>query len=162
MSVSLKKSEKVDLSKPVISRKLPECTPVHLIDEEETIKSCSARPNISNVAESETVHSNDTRKTLSDDASEYEAERRKEKVFHVVAWFSVGVLVIAVCVAVFLVAVNLPEIVEPSDEVFSLDVFFSTVTSALGYLFDSPIVMLLMCISLLSIVVRSLKNFMDR
>ncbi len=159
MPVSLKKSEKVDLSKPVISRKLPECTPVHLIDEEETIKSCSARPNISKVAESETVHSNDTR----DGASEYEAERRKEKIFHVDSWFCVGVLVIAVCVAVFLVVVNLSEIVQPSDEVaFSLDVFFSTVTSALGYFFDSPIVMLLMCISVLSIIARCLKNFMDR
>ena len=39
MAVSLKKPEKVDLSKPDIPRKLPEYTPVYLIDEEETIKS---------------------------------------------------------------------------------------------------------------------------
>lgn len=40
MAVSLKKSTesaKVDLSKPAV-HKLPECTPVHLMDEEETIK----------------------------------------------------------------------------------------------------------------------------
>ena len=38
MAVSLKKPIKVDLSKPVLPRQLPEYTPVHLIDEEETIK----------------------------------------------------------------------------------------------------------------------------
>ena len=46
MAVSLKKpseSVKVDLSKPV-SDKLPECTPVHLIDEEETIKPRVSQP----------------------------------------------------------------------------------------------------------------------
>lgn len=46
MAVSLKKPSKVDLSKPVLPRQLPEYTSVHLIDEEETIKNSSSATSI--------------------------------------------------------------------------------------------------------------------
>lgn len=49
MAVSLKKTHeelhKIDLSKSSIPGDLPKCTPVHLLDEDETIQSCSTRLN---------------------------------------------------------------------------------------------------------------------
>ena len=38
MAVSLKKSVKVDLSKPELPQKMREYTPIHLMDEEESIQ----------------------------------------------------------------------------------------------------------------------------
>lgn len=45
MAVSLKKPEKVGLEKTELPPKVRECTPVHLIDEEETIKRLRQPPN---------------------------------------------------------------------------------------------------------------------
>ena len=114
MSVSLKKPERADLSKPTATRKLPEYTPVHLIDEEETIKNLSARsttPNSRNVQpkvrQCMPVHIRDEQETRSD-LRQYEDERRKQKKWYILAWFGAVALVILVCVAVFVLVANMP------------------------------------------------------
>lgn len=167
MSVSLKKPEKADLSKPSATRKLPEYTPVHLIDEEETIKNrpaSSATP--TKIRRCSPVHIRDEQETSSD-LRQYEDERRKQKKWYVLAWFGAVALLILFCVAVFVLFANLPlKPVETPTENFTADMMsveyiFSVFTSVLGYLLGSPLFMLLFSLSALGLVVNCIKRIMN-
>ena len=59
MAVSLKKSVKVDLSKPELPQKMREYTPIHLMDEEETIKKSTTDTDIVSPTSSETESQTD-------------------------------------------------------------------------------------------------------
>lgn len=103
MAVSLNKLEKVDLSKPVLPRKLPEYTPIHLIDEEETIVNRPSRAVRSNVrlqvekSQSDEIIPDSTPK----DVGEIQPHNRKRLIIGIV-------LAIAVVLAVSLILLNLP------------------------------------------------------
>lgn len=172
MAVSLKKPEKADLSKLAATRKLPEYTPVHLIDEEETIKNLSARsatPNIRNVQpkirQCTPVHIRDEQETHSD-LRQYEDERRKQKKWYVLAWFGAVALVILVCVAVFLLVANMPlkPVETPTEDITAdmaaVEYIFSVITSALVYLLGNPLFMLLISLSALGCMVHCIKRIM--
>lgn len=151
MAVSLKKSSdisKVDLSKPVANQKLPECTPVHLIDEEETIKRV--------VGDLRKVRLFDeTDKKRLDILADSEPKHNKNKIFHFIAWLCVSLLVIADCVAIFLLIVNLPEPVEQPEEVSAaFDILFSLVSCV----FSNPIVIMIICATIALSVVKRINN----
>lgn len=59
MAVSLKKSVKVDLSKPELPQEMREYTPIHLMDEEETIKKSTTDTDIVSPTSSETESQTD-------------------------------------------------------------------------------------------------------
>lgn len=167
MSVSLKKPERANLSKPSATRKLPEYTPVHLIDEDETIKNRPARSTAPNkrdiqpkVRSCTPVHIRDEQETINprsvSELRQYENERRKQKKWYVLAWFGAVALVILVCVAVFVLVANLPL------DMAAVEYFFSVVTSFLGYLLGSPIFILLLSLSALGLAVNCIKRIMNR
>lgn len=130
MPVSLNKPEKVDLSKPESPRKLPEYTPIHLIDEEETIVNRPPRVVHSDVrlqvekSQSDGIVSNSTPK----DVGEIQPHSRKRMIIGIV-------LAVAVVLAVSLIFLNLPDnffqeiskAFEDSRGIF--DDFFSFITS---------------------------------
>lgn len=174
MSVSLKKPERANLSKPSATRKLPEYTPVHLIDEEETMKNLSTRSAAPNkrdiqpkVRQCTPVHIRDERETTSD-LRQYEAEHRKQKKWYVLAWFGAVALVILVCVAVFVLVVNMPlkPVETPTEDITAdmaaVEYFFSVVTSFLGYLLGSPIFILLLSLFALGLAANCIKRIMNR
>ncbi len=179
MSVSLKKSERANLSKPSATRKLPEYTPVHLIDEDETIKNRPARSTAPNkrdiqpkVRSCTPVHIRDEQETINprsvSELRQYENERRKQKKWYVLAWFGAVALVILVCVAVFVLVTNLPlkPVETPTEDITAdmaaVEYFFSVVTSFLGYLLGSPIFILLLSLSALGLAVNCIKQIMNR
>lgn len=64
MAVSLKKPEKVSLEKPELPPKVREFTPVHLIDEDETIQRPRRPPNHTKVREFTPIHLIDEEETI--------------------------------------------------------------------------------------------------
>lgn len=103
MSVSLKKRENVDLSKPELPRKLPEITPVHLIDEEETIVK---RP--STVVRSDVLPNSD--KSHLDEIAPDSISKDMEIHHHNRKGIVIGlVLFLVVVLAALLVLLNLPD-----------------------------------------------------
>lgn len=163
MAVSLKKPEMEE-------KKLPEYTPIHLIDEEETIKNRPVRSvtpkEIENVSVKRSDSSEVLKETLLNKAAEYEAERNKQKKWHVLAWFGSFALVIAVFVAVFFLAVNMPfkPVETPTEDITAnkaaFQFIFSSLTSVLGYLSHNPLFMLLFSLSLLGFAVSCIKRIM--
>ncbi len=151
MSVSLKKPSeeihKVDLSKPAMPCKLPECTPVHLIDEEETIKSCAVRLKSSDSSSDLQIrfhHSEEEDRHIWDRLYEELNELRHTKRKRVITAVSITVLVIVLAVLVVVLVLNFG-----SSDILSLS--FSGVFSIMSDVFDwlsgSPVVMLFLAIS---------------
>lgn len=180
LSVSLKKPPKVDLSKPELPRKLPEYTPVHLIDEEETIKSIPYPPSVPRVEikEDSVPPVND----ISIDISGFDLEARqyyfrKQRFFRIL---SVAVVVVAVAAliafAIFLVnnvqieqtspsnvsTVSEVEQSSPADVSLALELTFLTVSDVLNWFLNSPVFLFVMFISSLLFCIRIVQNLMHR
>ncbi len=133
MAVSLKKPSKVDLTKPDLPRKLPEFTPIHLIDEEETIKSLSAP-----------CPSSDPTPDI---------EIKHDRVFHIAFSAVIGVAVLAILIAlVFLFINNLPNITPSEETAPTLKDLFSEVSAAFDYIINSPVFLLFLLYQLLRFV----------
>lgn len=140
MSVSLKKPEKVDLSKPELPRKLPEYTPIHLIDEEETI--INRPPRVAHSDVHLRVEKSQSYVIVSDsnpkEVDEIQPHNRKRIIIGIV-------LAVTVVLAVSLILLNLPDnffqelskVLEGSRDIF--DVFF--------FLSSNSLFMLLLAIS---------------
>ena len=127
MAVSLKKPEKVDLSKPESPRKLPEYTPIHLIDEEETIVNRPSSAVRSDVRLQALIGKIQSDEIISDsipkEVDENQPYNRKRMIIGIV-------LAVAVVLAVSLILLNLQELskfFEDSRGVF--DDVFSFITS---------------------------------
>lgn len=158
MSVSLKKPEREE-------KKLPECTPVHHIDEEETIKNRPVHSVTSKTVENDLAASSSEvlKETLLNEAAEYEAERNKHKKWYALAYFGAFALIISVCVAVFFLVVNIPvDPVETSAEGMSaVEYIFSLFSSVIGYILKNPLCMLIISISFISLAVRCVRQIMN-
>ncbi len=161
MPVSLKKpseSVKVDLSKPV-SDKLPECTPVHLLDEEETIKSRTSQPKIP-IKQIRLFHSEEEDREIWDKYFEIlHRERVKRDLIVTVAVVSVIVLVTLI-VVVFLFNFKLPDI-----ELDSVSDLFAVMFNFLDYLGESFLFKFLIVFSCIGFglhLMRSLININRR
>lgn len=166
MSVSLKKPDKTE-------KKLPEYTPIHLIDEEDTIKNRPARSSVSNIPtvkpktrQCTPVHNKDEQETHSD-FHQYENERRKQKKWYVLAWFGAVVLVILVFVAAFLLVVNMPfkPVETPAEDITTdmtvVESIFSLVSPIVEWLSESPLVMLMICISFIGLFIHLFRSLMN-
>ena len=155
MAVSLKmpsESVKVDLSKPV-SDKLPECTPVHLIDEEETIKSRTSQPKIPIKQIRLCYFEKEEREKMR------HRERVKRDLIVTVAVVSVIVLVTLI-VVVFLFNFKLPDI-----ELDSVSDLFAVMFNFLDYLGESflfKFIIVFSCIGFGLHLMRSLININRR
>lgn len=171
MSVSLKKPDRTE-------KKLPEYTPVHLIDEEETIKNLSARSVTSTKRDIQPqtrqctpVHIREEQETINSrsvsELRQYENERRKQKKWYVLAWFGAVALVILVCAAFFSLVVNMPfEPVEmPAEEITSnmteVEYIFSVVSSVIEWFFGSPLFMALFSLIAIGLLVRCIRKIMQ-
>lgn len=184
MSVSLKKPSndtiKVDLTKPSVSGKLPECTPVHLIDEEETIKNLSSRSVTPNnrdiqpqarqctpihIEQIRLCHSEEEDREIWDKYFELLHRERVKRIFIVTV---VVVLVILVCVAFFFLVLNMPfEPVEmPAEEITSnmteVEYIFSVVSSVIEWFFGSPLFMTLFSLIAIGLLVRCIRKIMKK
>ena len=156
MAVSLKKpseSVKVDLSKPVAD-KLPECTPVHLIDEEETIKPRVSQPKQIDPLPFEHIrlhHSEEEEREIWDLYDKAMQREHLKRILLAVAIVISGIA-LAVLVVVFVMNFKLPDIE------FELFDFISPVLDYLGGNSLFMLLMLLSCICFAIKVIRSLMN----
>lgn len=153
MSVSLKKPEKVDLSKSESPRKLPEYTPIHLIDEEETIVNRPSMSVCSDVRlqsligklQSDEIAPDSTPK----DVVEIQPHIRKRIV--------IGIILAAVVVlAILFIWLNFPsdffqdlaKSFEESQDIYAL----------LSVIASNPIVILLLAVSSVGIFIYTLRK----
>lgn len=151
MSVSLKKPSdeihKVDLSKPAMPGKLPECTPVHLIDEEETIKSRVARLKPSDSSSDVQIrlhHSEEEDRKIWDRLDEELNELRHAKRKRVITAVTIAVSAIVLAVLVIVLVLNFG-----SSDILSLSFSgaFSIMSDVFDWLSGSPVFMLFLAIS---------------
>lgn len=162
MAVSLKKTsndiQKVDLTKSPTSGKLPECNPVHLIDEEETIKPC-----ISHIEQIRFCHSEEEDREIWDKYFEI-LHRERVKRFFIVA--AAVALVIPVCLSFFFLVLNMPfEPVEMSAEEITSDMtevesIFFVVSSVIKWFFGTPLFMTLFFLMAIGFLVRFIRKIM--
>lgn len=165
MSVSLKKPDRTE-------KKLPEYTPVHLIDEEETIKNLSARsvtPNNRDIQQKARqctpVHIREEQETINSrsvsELLQYENERRKQKKWYVLAWFGAVAFVILVCAAVFFLVLNMPfdPVEMPAEEITSNMTEF--VSSVIEWFFGNPLFMALFSLSAIGLLVLCIRKIMQ-
>lgn len=156
MSVSLKKpseSVKLDLSKPVMD-KLPECTPVHLIDEEETIKPRVSQPKQIDPLSVEHIrlhHSEEEERKIWDLYDKAMQHEHLKRILLAVAIVVSGIA-LAVLVVVLVMNFKLPDIE------FELLDFISPVLDYLGGNSLFMLLMLLSCIGFGIKVMRCLIN----
>lgn len=150
MSVSLKKPEKVDLSKPELPRKLPEYTPIHLIDEEETMVNRPPRVESSDVhllvekSQSDGIVSDSTPK----DVCENQPHSRKG--------ITIGIAFAVVVLASLLIWLNFP-----SDAFQELSKFveeWQDIFDLFSFIYSFPIVHLLLVISFVGISIYTFRK----
>ncbi|MDE7398581.1 MAG: hypothetical protein K2N06_03545 [Oscillospiraceae bacterium] len=144
MSVSLKKPEKVDLSKSELPRKLPEYTPIHLIDEEETI--VNRPPRVSHSDVHLRVEKSQSDGMVSDSTSKEVNENQPHSLKRI---FIGIVLAAAVILAVSLIFLNLPndffqELSKASED--SQD-FLTFSYKIFSYMVSNPIIIAILVIS---------------
>lgn len=160
MAVPLKKPEKVDLSKPELPRKLPEYTPIHLIDEEETIKSrpVSTKPFDLETSEPDEAPAPQINKIDIDlECSDLEFHRKNLDISSIIfniVFFAVCIAFIALIIF-FILTENVPVSVDSSNP---FEVVFSIVSAFLNWIIHSPVCSIIFAVSLLMLLVRSLKN----
>ena len=146
MAVSLKKSVKVDLSKPELPQKMREYTPIHLMDEEETIKKTAADTNIVSPPSSETESQTDTEVDTCCKSSKL--GRCLMKAFCVLS----PLIACAVSIFSLYALPNMLASVCPTDglegEIFSI----------VKSVFTNPIVALMLIILWLSVFVRNIRK----
>lgn len=131
MAVSLKKPEKVSLEKTELPPKVRECTPVHLIDEEETIQRPRQPPN-------QPQHLTKNENEVKLDDKELEAKikqhRRLKDVHPLMMLATVIAILTCIFVVVFLLTDrfsdvdNLPVESTPTESVSNMEI--SSVTAA--------------------------------
>lgn len=146
MAVSLKKSTKVDLSKSELPQKMREYTPVHLMDEEETIKKSAADADIILPPISETESQTDTKDDVHCKSSKL--GRSLTKVFYVLS----PLIMCAGSIFLLYALPNMLASVCPTDELEGE--FFSIVRSV----FTSPIVSLMLVILWGSVFIRGIRK----
>lgn len=161
MSVSLKKPSeeihKVDLSKPAMPGKLPECTPVHLIDEEETIKTRNLRSFRCPSAASVKIrlhHSEEEDRKIWDCLNEELNELRHAKRKRVITAVTIAVSVIVLAVLVVVLVLNFV-----SSDILSLSFSgaFSIMSDVFDWLSGSPVFMLFLAISFFYLVIHFIR-----
>lgn len=162
MAVSLKKPDKVDLSKPEISRKLPEYTPIHLIDEEETIKSLSEPPK---AVDLEIIKPDEIPAPLMDETdidlecSDRETHKIKidfARIGFILSGFAVAVALVALIINILCVSIDIDA--APDEVSLSIDFIFSTVSDCFNWLLNSPLFMLLLGLSMFGLLIRTVRN----
>lgn len=169
MSVSLKKRSedlnKVDLSKPVVSGKLPECTPVHLLDEEETIKPRVSQSNRFDPFPIEQILLHHPEAEEREIWDLYDKAMQREKVKHIftVVLVIICALALALVVGVVLRNVVLSFDVEVIEEIVDFeDIFFGV----LEYIAGNPLTMLILAISFICFGFKTIhfifNRFVDR
>lgn len=153
MAVSLKKTsnEKVDLTKSPMSGKLPECNPVHLIDEEETIKSRVSQPKISDV-QIRLCHSEEEEREIWD---LWEKANRRESLKRVLKYVIAAVSVIVLVVLVVVCVSNLPDF-----ESEAISELYSSVFGLFYSLFCNPFFILLLVFSFFIIGLHFLRRLL--
>lgn len=166
MAVSLKKPEKVVLSKPNLPRKLPEYTPIHLIDEAETIKSRPVPPKTVDLETSKPDEAPSPRIDKIDidlECSNFKSHRINLNLARIIFTFSylaIGVSFLAYIISLCRsIDIDSTEIDSTQVDVsIVLDSFFSIISAAFNWFLNSPPAMLIFGISLLVFFVHSLRN----
>lgn len=159
MAVSLKKRAKVDLSKPELPQKVREYTPVHLMDEEETIK----KP----VTETETFPTCSSEPVMqADDVTEPVRQVNVEVDTDFVRFrFSRGLIVafsvlgsLGLCLFLVSLLFTLPDLLSamlPSDAVVG------DIGSIMRTVSTHPMVILSMVLGCVGLSVRFIRKFLD-
>lgn len=152
MAVSLKKPDKVDLSKSVLESefpsKLPEYTPVHLIDEEETIKSLSEHLKTIGLDLDD----------LEDFINETELENRRFNInLRKIVLFVSGLAIFISFAAIMIDFLKSVDIDLEDSSVF--DVFEQSLSGVLDWLFSSPGGLAIILFFMLGFLIRVVKNF---
>lgn len=157
MAVSLKKPSKVDLTKPDLPRKLPECTPIHLIDEEETIKHRSTH--VENEVQIRLHHSDEEDRKIWDLCFEF---LRRNQIKRIIGIVILVVFVLAVLIALVVFLVNNVHVEQSpsSDASAEFKDFFSVVFEAFGYIFNSPVCLFFLGISFIGIFCRLVRSIL--
>lgn len=158
MSVSLKnpsyKENKVDLSKPTMPGKLPECTPVHLLDEEETIQSCISQPKRIDSLPVEQIRLCRSEEEDREIWYLYDKFMRHEhlnRILFVVA-ITCSVIVLAVLSVIIVLNISSSDILSKS-----FSEFLSIMSEVLDYLGNNSLYMLLMVLSLIGFGIKIMR-----
>lgn len=152
MAVSLKKPVKVDLSKPDLPPRLREYTPVHVLDEEETIhkSSASVSADVSDVIPS---------RSELPDSSEVLETVNKHKLKRIVIAF-LPILIAVALISFFVVYLRyLPDLLsslapDDSDQVESI---VSIIYDLLDFIFTNPIIAISLFLSAIGLVHRCIR-----
>lgn len=159
MAVSLKKRVKVDLSKSELSQKMREYTPVHLMDEEETIKKSVTETEISAPCSSEPVmQDDDVTETARQVNVEVDTDFVRFKFGRglIVAFIVLGSL--GLCAFLVSLLFTLPDLLSwllPSDGVYG------DIGSIMRAVSTSPIVILGVVLGCIGLSVRCIRKILD-
>lgn len=147
MAVSLKKPSTVDLSKPDLPRELPSYTPIHLIDEEETIKSRPVPPPLTviDTLEVKETYINFSKSDLEAKPVKLKNHERFTVAVGVVTLFAV-VLSLVFLILAFIGSNN--HIESSSEYLAVFDVFFSILSDTFRWILNSPLCLLIIGVSL--------------
>lgn len=162
MAVSLKKPVKVDLSKPDLPRKLPEYTPIHLINEEETITKNDDRAppksNISSVAPKSNIPVVDC--SGFDPSTMVSLKQISFKP--VLKYAALGLLVLLLVAATIFIIVSTSEQISLDDISSASQSIFTFVFEVYKVVFSNPACLLIMGISALLTAIRLVQRTFRR